>query len=112
MSNTAAGISGLLLHEGGNFMQLLEGPEKAIKALMVKISRDPRHEGIITLLQGPLKEREFPEWSMAFREISSPETRALPGFSEFLNLPLDSSEFKSNPSRSLRLLLNFKEKLR
>jgi hypothetical protein len=110
--NTRIGVTGLLLYHDGNFMQLLEGPEPVVRGLYARIEKDLRHRGCQTLLQTRIKERTFPQWSMGFRNLSSPEVRAMPGYSEFLNrcasgemLPLDSN-------LALRLLRMFRDNLR
>ena len=48
-NNEKAGITGMLLYKGGNFMQALEGPEEDVDRLQRRIETDPRHTGIITL---------------------------------------------------------------
>lgn len=108
-NNSKVGVTGLLLHKAGQFMQLLEGPEAAVRKTLARIEVDPRHNNLVTLLEGGSDERQFSEWSMGFRDLNSAEVRALHGFSEFLNTPLDGSEFKTSPSRGQRLLLSFKK---
>jgi len=100
--NASRGISGLLLYHDGDFMQLLEGEEAQVRALYVRI----------LLIAGPVAERTFPDWSMGFRELSSPEVKAMPGYSEFLNPGTRGSAFPTDPSRALKLLRLFREQLR
>ncbi len=107
-NNARLGISGMLLYKDGNMMQVLEGEEQDVRALYAKIGRDPRHHGLIILLQGKLAAREFAGWSMAFRDLSGPDVVSTPGYSEFLNTPLTGAEFSSDPTRSQRLLTTFK----
>jgi hypothetical protein len=107
-NNAELGITGMLLYKDGNFMQVLEGDERTVRALYEKIGVDPRHSGEITLLQGFVDERQFPDWSMGFRDLNSPEIRATQSYSEFLNTPLTGQEFSGDPSRSQKLLLTFK----
>ena len=106
-NNRKNDISGMLLYKDGNFMQVLEGPETAVLETHSRIASDPRHHGLITLLQGSQQEREFPGWSMGFRDLqtSSPQPA---GYSEFLNSSLTFGEFATNPSRAHKLLLTFK----
>ncbi|HVR76154.1 MAG TPA: BLUF domain-containing protein, partial [Planctomycetota bacterium] len=59
VNNAKRGITGMLLYKDGNFMQVLEGEEEAVRALYARIALDPRHRGLITLLQGPQAERQF-----------------------------------------------------
>jgi hypothetical protein len=70
--NARQGISGILLYGDGNFMQLLEGPEEAVAGLYARIRRDPRHHMVTTILEERGREREFAEWSMAYRRIDAP----------------------------------------
>ena len=109
-NNTRLGISGALLYRGGNLMQVLEGDEAPVRALYGRIERDPRHRGLITLLSGEQEGRQFPDWSMAFRDLDAGPS-GLPGFSDFLNTPLTSSEFGADPSLAQKLLLSFKQSL-
>jgi len=108
-NNERLGISGALLYKGGNLMQVLEGEQTAVEGLYATISRDPRHSGAIRILEGPQPGRQFPGWSMAFRDLNSPVNPATPGYSEFLNTRLSSSEFAANPSLCQSLLNSFKE---
>ena len=107
-NNAKADITGMLLYKDGNFMQVLEGEEEAVRALYDKIAVDPRHRGEILLQQGFTEERQFPSWSMGFRDLLSPETRSIPGYSEFLNTSLTDQEFFEDPTRAQKLLLVFK----
>ena len=107
-NNSKLKISGMLLYKGGNFLQVLEGEKEAVLALYDKISRDQRHARITTLFQGVSTQRDFPDWSMGFYDLNSPETRAIPGFSDFLHTSLTSTDF-ADVRRAKRLLLLFKE---
>ncbi|MBC7837514.1 MAG: BLUF domain-containing protein [Nitrospiraceae bacterium] len=106
--NATVGITGMLLYKDGNFMQVLEGEEAVVLALHSKIGRDPRHRGLLTLAQGPLAERQFPDWSMGFRDLNAANVLSTPGYNEFLNSPLTGEEFSSDPTRCQKLLLMFK----
>jgi hypothetical protein len=108
-NNTRDGITGMLLYKDGNFMQVLEGHEAAVRATFRRIQRDPRHRGIIELLSGDAAEREFPDFSMGFRDLDSEDVREIAGYSEFLNTPLAGAEFSGDPSRCKKLLLTFKK---
>ena len=68
-NNAENDITGVLMANGGLFFQIIEGPEENIDKLFKDISKDPRHEKIITLgiQSGDLK-RLFPNWHM--REIN------------------------------------------
>ena len=112
VNNHQKDITGMLLYKDGNFMQFLEGPKEHVLATMEKIKQDPRHRGIITLLQQEHDSREFTEWAMGFKKLESEANLNVPGYSEFLDLPLTSEQFLLQPSKTLRLLLNFKNSMR
>ena len=107
-NNTRLGISGMLLYKDGNTMQALEGDKGAVLGLYERIARDPRHRGLLRLLEGPAETRQFAEWSMAFHDLGAPEAHDVPGYSEFLNTPLTHAAFSANPTRCQKLLSTFK----
>lgn len=80
--NAELEITGILLYRDGDVMQLLEGPEEAVKKLAKTIYADPRHSGIIQLLERKISQREFPEWSMEFQNLGTLRVRRL---AEFMN---------------------------
>jgi Sensors of blue-light using FAD len=110
--NAKIGITGLLLYKDGNMMHALEGEEETVRALYKKICRDRRHRRIIPLIQEPIRERQFPDWSMAFRDLDAADGRDIPGYNEFLNTPLTEKEFSSDLTRCQKLLLLFKRNMR
>lgn len=64
--NSAHGLTGVLLHNGGSFMQILEGRRRDVEdTFATRIRPSPLHGQIIELFQLPLRERSFPQWSMA-----------------------------------------------
>ncbi len=108
-NNEKLGITGMLLYKEGNFMQVLEGEEAVVRSLHAKIERDPRHKGMSTLLWGTQEKRQFPDWSMGFRDLNRIDVQSVPGYSKFLNTPLTSAAFSSEPTRCQKLLQTFKE---
>jgi hypothetical protein len=107
--NAAHGITGLLLYRDGCFMQLIQGPGEAVRSLYASICRDPRHGEITTLQDEPCSQRDFPEWSMGFRDLRSPEVRNLSGFSDFLDTPLTPDELGDDLSAARCMLMAFKK---
>ncbi|WP_324073252.1 MAG: BLUF domain-containing protein [Erythrobacter sp.] len=63
-NNPARGITGLLLFNGRNFLQLLEGDEAEVADLMDKITADPRHAGVSVLDKRAIAMRACPDWAM------------------------------------------------
>lgn len=62
--NGAAGITGLLCHSDGIFLQVLEGGRNAVSAIYNKIAADPRHRDVVLLHYAEIAERRFSGWSM------------------------------------------------
>jgi hypothetical protein len=62
--NPVHNITGLLLYNGRNFLQLLEGEEEDLVSLMLRITEDPRHSGITLLDRRNIDERACPDWAM------------------------------------------------
>lgn len=63
-NNPARGITGLLLFNGRNFLQLIEGEEGQVNALMETITADPRHSGVSVLDRRGIGQRACPDWAM------------------------------------------------
>ena len=105
--NTAADITGLLLHREDSFFQILEGEEDAVRELFGRICTDPRHERIEVVAEGPIKEREFRDWQMAFFELDGQDLSALPGFSDLLDNTASAKLFLQSLSRSKKLAMLF-----
>jgi hypothetical protein len=63
-NNRARGITGFLLFNGRNFLQLLEGEEQAVAELMERIIADPRHSGVSLLDRRSIASRACPDWAM------------------------------------------------
>jgi hypothetical protein len=104
--NTANNVTGLLIYAHGNFIQLLEGVKEDVTATRTRIESDPRHRGMITLLEGECDKREFEDWSMAFEKLDDPTAAELPGYSDFLRRDTDAA---SHRSAALRLLQFFRD---
>jgi hypothetical protein len=70
--NLADGVTGVMLFNGLNFMQLIEGDAPVIDACYARIRIDPRHSGVTTLREEPIAVREFPEWAMRYSLVEQP----------------------------------------
>jgi len=66
IANQASGITGLLIFDGMRFCQQIEGPKKAVLALIQRIAQDPRHVDVEILHHGPLAERRFRRFSLGY----------------------------------------------
>jgi hypothetical protein len=70
-------VTGVLLHQKGAFVQVLEGSDKVVSALYDRISRDPRHKNVAVFRRGPVQARQFVAWSMGFVELDTSALRTL-----------------------------------
>jgi Sensors of blue-light using FAD len=110
-NNAAADVTGMLLYKDGNLMQVLEGDEAAVRETYARIALDPRHRGLLVLLEEAVEERQFEDWTMAFRDLEAVDAATVPGYSQFLNTPLNSPELTKDPSAAWRLLTTFKQSM-
>ncbi|MEZ4394905.1 MAG: BLUF domain-containing protein [Polyangiales bacterium] len=67
--NARAGVTGALLFDRGRFVQVIEGPAAAVDDLRARITRDPRHDDLRTLLVCPHDRRSFAGWEMTARRV-------------------------------------------
>jgi hypothetical protein len=63
-TNVTLDVTGVLFAFDGRFLQILEGDRAALAWLFEKISVDPRHWRVTTIIDGPILERAFAGWSM------------------------------------------------
>lgn len=68
-NNKVLGVTGMLLYNGGTFLQVLEGERRTITYLYGKICKDQRHFNLNTIVTSPLGERIFNDWSMGYKDL-------------------------------------------
>ena len=105
-------ITGILLYKGGNFMQVLEGPEAQVEQLYETIKKDPRHKNVNIISRETIQKRQFPSWEMAFQNLDSSAIKDEPGYSQFLHDEFTDEIYRQNPLRAYIMLLTFKDNLR
>jgi hypothetical protein len=77
-SNEQTGITGMLLYRNGYFLQVLEGPDTAVRQKMQAIRDDARHTKVSVLLEDVIEDRQFPDWTMGFP--AEDELEHVPGY--------------------------------
>lgn len=70
-------ITGFLWSDGVAFVQVIEGPRRAIDGLYARIVADPRHHAIKLHINSTIRERRFPRWSMCGMTLSDLDDRLL-----------------------------------
>ncbi len=106
--NAKLQVTGILLYADGNIMQVLEGERALIEELMQKIMTDSRHKGVIVLLEESIEQRQFADWSMAYRNLSNTDAD---GFSDFLAPTASADEAQLRASRAKSLLVRFRNSM-
>lgn len=76
-------VTGMLLRDGGSFMQVLEGESDKLERLFEHIQKDSRHHNIVLIMERPVSKRLFPDWSMGFRQVSDEMLAELDGLNDF-----------------------------
>jgi hypothetical protein len=69
-ANPEHGVTGLLVHCEGTFMQVLEGPRAGVDEIFRRIRANALHTNINVLFDERIEQREFGNWSMACKELS------------------------------------------
>jgi hypothetical protein len=111
LNNTRLGVSGMLLYDRGSFLQVLEGEVAAVRPLYEIISKDPRHERVVKLLETTISVRSFADWSMGFAAGEQLRAASLPGHSDLLHPDFSVASFlpEKERARARQVLLAFRE---
>ena len=86
-NNSRNGITGALVYIDGSFLQILEGENDKVQALMQKISNDFRHETVSVLHEGEIEAAAFSEWKMAYVSATPEQIARWAGLSGTTQLP-------------------------
>jgi hypothetical protein len=108
-NNALLGVTGMLLYRDGDFMQVLEGEEDAVREIYRSIVADRRHSGILVLDDTPVPDREFAGWWMGFRRLESSDIP--PGFIDFFDREIDP-ETVARGGDAILFLRSFKTSVR
>jgi hypothetical protein len=68
--NAASGVTGVLLYCDGNFMQYFEGDAAAVATTYTRVLASTRHHCVSELMNEPIAEREFAQWSLGFAQAT------------------------------------------
>ena len=112
-NNPSKDITGVLLHSDSNFIQYLEGNMKDITELYDLIKLDDRHERVVMISLGPIKERNFPNWHMGYKEVDSNDLAFNTNISANEKLIFKSliNGEKQSDSRAVSLLTKFYDRV-
>ena len=65
--NMTTGVTGIIFCKDGSVLQVLEGEKTIIENLYEKISKDARISNPLVLIRREVPKREFPNWSMGYK---------------------------------------------
>jgi len=111
-NNASKDVTGLLLYKGGNFMQVLEGPDEVVNDLYEKIKLDSRHKDVSLISREQISARQFSSWEMAFQNLDNPAVKNEPGYSQFLQDEFTANVYRENPLQAYIMLLTFRDNMR
>ncbi len=106
--NAETGITGMLLYRDERFMQLLEGEEETVRAIVDRIEADPRHTDVATLWSAWNDQRTFADWSMGFRDLSGQTGADMAGFADVMDAPVSALDVTRTSSTGQELLQLFR----
>ena len=78
--NARQGVTGILFYSHGHIAQLFEAESAVADALFARIACDGRHSHVQKLVDRPITQRSFAEWSMAFHPLEAVSFDTLQGF--------------------------------
>jgi Sensors of blue-light using FAD len=105
-NNGRAGVTGMLLYRDGQFLQVLEGAEQAVRERFARIEADPRHRDVHKLMEAAITERQFPTWNMGYRAVTDTLADVIPGYVDFFGGRSAHLDLTEKSSRA-RLLLEW-----
>jgi Sensors of blue-light using FAD len=105
--NLRLGLTGMLLYHQESFFQVLEGPPAAVAQIFERISADARHIKVAKLIQEPIEQRSFSEWTMGLGQPDRDELGAIPGLNDFFRQ--GSCLWELEPGRARTLLNAFRD---
>jgi Sensors of blue-light using FAD len=106
--NKFNGVTGCLAYREEWFFQVLEGEEDAVLQTLSRIKKDPRHADINTRTVRPIRNRSFPEWSMAAVDLGESQAAYLATF----GLGGAFTPQNTTPSQMLMLMMTLADKQR
>ncbi len=106
--NAQRNITGLLVYHHGEFMQLLEGGKEEILSVYHKVATDERHQQVNLMWNGPIQERSFADWEMAFVGPDDLARDQTAGYSPFLENEFSAQALSGAPSIGKDFLLSLR----
>ena len=94
-------VTGVLFHQNGSFLEVLEGSKETLRALMKRIAADKRHRHLTCLIDQPIEERRFDDWNIDSLNLADHVQLNREKLREL------SEDFCANPAFKTDLLVQF-----
>jgi len=78
--NSRNHLTGALWYDGDFFVQALEGTRPKVSETYNRIAKDKRHRDVVIVHCGPIDERMFSEWDMAYYDDTSKNRQLIKRF--------------------------------
>lgn len=104
--NATLGVTGILIHDSGSFLQVLEGAEESVEGLFRTIGLDPRHRRVVVLSRRAAA-RSFADWSMGFADHADASLNALPGFKNLVGEAFDPARLTAFKTHAFYIIEAF-----
>ncbi len=97
-------ITGFLLYDGREFVQLLEGPAAEIEALLARIKADKRHDNVQVIVDTEEDTTYFAEWSMAYSFLEGDSLQRFGGSMSDASATAIAELISTKKSTALRMI--------
>lgn len=94
-NNSAQGLTGILLYESKEFLQVLEGDKDKVTAALDRITSDSRHKNVLLMYDGFVARRAFAKWEMGFAKLDTSTHSNLDQLNGFFEDDHDYSHLQS-----------------
>ena len=106
-NNKKYNVTGMLLYKNGAFLQVLEGDEKYLDEIYKTILQDERNTGHYLIERKEITQRQFPDWSMGFEDLTHHGIDELEGYSDIFKKKKSPHEIAKFRDMVVDLLLRF-----
>jgi len=106
-NNKKQNVTGMLLYRNGAFLQVLEGEANDVDRVYNNILLDERNTGHYLIERKDIRERQFPDWSMGFEDLTQYSAEELEGFSDIFAKKKLPEEIANYKDMAVALLLKF-----
>lgn len=104
--NARLGITGILLHHNGEYVQLLEGEQSVVQEMYYgHIAHDKRHRGARVSWEYPIGTRSFTAWTMGLAQARDLPGLGVPGIDDLIAHGVRALDLSGPGSIGRRILL-------